>query len=126
MWHNAEWIEHPIRLELTHVGLLVKLANHYTTNGADRVINMAVLGVMIYKTPVSSLGRQDLYQIQIAADQNFNEKKNISVVRAILNFAVSCLTIQTGASSRRAPRGLFWTSVRSVALEKEQWQTWGL
>ena len=22
--------------------------------------------------------------------------------------------------------GLFWTSVRSVALEKEQWQTWGL
>ena len=23
-------------------------------------------------------------------------------------------------------RGLFWTSVRSVALEKEQWQTWGL
>ena len=28
--------------------------------------------------------------------------------------------------SRRVPRGLFWTSVRSVALEKEQWQTWGL
>ena len=26
----------------------------------------------------------------------------------------------------RAPRGLFWTSVRSVALEKEQWLTWGL
>ena len=26
----------------------------------------------------------------------------------------------------RAPRGLFWTSVRSVALEKEQWQIWGL
>ena len=30
------------------------------------------------------------------------------------------------ARSWRAPRGLFWTSVRSVALEKEQWQTWGL
>ena len=35
---------------------------------------------------------------------------------------VSC----SRASSRRVPRGLFWTSVRSVALEKEQWQTWGL
>ena len=30
------------------------------------------------------------------------------------------------ARPRRMPRGLFWTSVRSVALEKEQWQTWGL
>ena len=30
-----------------------------------------------------------------------------------------------GERSRRAPRGLFWTSVQSVALEKEQWQTWG-
>ena len=26
----------------------------------------------------------------------------------------------------KAPRSLFWTSVRSVALQKEQWQTWGL
>ena len=29
-------------------------------------------------------------------------------------------------SKALGPRGLFWTSVRSVALEKEQWQTWGL
>ena len=34
MWHKAEWIGHPMRLELTRVGLLVKLANHYTTKGA--------------------------------------------------------------------------------------------
>ena len=35
--------------------------------------------------------------------------------------------ISAGARSfRRIPRGLFWTSVRSVALQKEQWQTWGL
>ena len=27
---------------------------------------------------------------------------------------------------RSSRRGLFWTSVRSVALEKEQWLTWGL
>ena len=27
---------------------------------------------------------------------------------------------------RRTPRSLFWTSLRSVALQKEQWQTWGL
>ena len=31
MWHKAEWMGHPMRLELTRVGLLVKLANHYTT-----------------------------------------------------------------------------------------------
>ena len=33
MWHNAEWMVHSIRLELTRKGLLVKLANHYTTGG---------------------------------------------------------------------------------------------
>ena len=31
MWHKAEWKGRPMRLELTRVGLLVKLANHYTT-----------------------------------------------------------------------------------------------
>ena len=30
------------------------------------------------------------------------------------------------ARPQRAPRGLFWTSIRSMTLEKEQWQTWGL
>ena len=34
MWHNAEWMVHPIRLELTREDLLVKLAIHYTTRGA--------------------------------------------------------------------------------------------
>ena len=34
MWHKAIWKGHPMRLELTRVGLLVKLANHYTTRGA--------------------------------------------------------------------------------------------
>ena len=34
MWHKAIWKGHPMRLELTCVGLLVQLANHYTTRGA--------------------------------------------------------------------------------------------
>ena len=34
MWHKAEWMGHPMRLELTRVGLLVYLANRYTTRGA--------------------------------------------------------------------------------------------
>ena len=34
MWLKAEWMGHPMRLELTRVGLLVKLANRYTTIGA--------------------------------------------------------------------------------------------
>ena len=32
MWHKAIWKGHPMRLELTRVGLLVELANHYTTS----------------------------------------------------------------------------------------------
>ena len=39
MWHKAEWMEHPMRLELTRVGLLVKLANHYT-NPANQGYNV--------------------------------------------------------------------------------------
>ena len=34
MWHKAEWMGRPMRLELTRVGLLVNLANRYTTRGA--------------------------------------------------------------------------------------------
>ena len=34
MWHKGDWMGHPMRLELTPAGLLVKLANHYTTRGA--------------------------------------------------------------------------------------------
>ena len=33
MWHKTIWKGHPMRLELTCVGLLVELANHYTTRG---------------------------------------------------------------------------------------------
>ena len=33
MWHKAIWKGHLMRLELTRVGLLVELANHYTTRG---------------------------------------------------------------------------------------------
>ena len=36
MWHKVEWMGPPMRLELTRVGLLVKLANRYTTKGALR------------------------------------------------------------------------------------------
>ena len=35
MWHKAEWMGRPMRLELTRVGLLVNLANRYTTRGAQ-------------------------------------------------------------------------------------------
>ena len=34
MWHKAKWKGHPMRLELTRVGLLAELANHYITRGA--------------------------------------------------------------------------------------------
>ena len=38
------WKRHPMRLKLTRVGLLVELANHYTTKGA-----FLMLGVMVLK-----------------------------------------------------------------------------
>ena len=34
MWQKAEWMGAPMRLELSRVGLLGKLANCYTTRGA--------------------------------------------------------------------------------------------
>ena len=41
MWHKAEWMGHPMRLELTRVGLLVQFANRYTTRGAQSRIQFA-------------------------------------------------------------------------------------
>ena len=40
MWHKAEWMGHLMRLELTRVGLLVKLANHYTTKDALKALEL--------------------------------------------------------------------------------------
>ena len=34
MWPKAKWMGHPVKLELTLTGLLVKLANPYTTGDA--------------------------------------------------------------------------------------------
>ena len=34
MWHKAEWMGRPTRLELNRVGFLVYLSNRYTTRGA--------------------------------------------------------------------------------------------
>ena len=39
MWHKAIWKVHPMKLELTGVGLLAELANHYTTRGAFYICN---------------------------------------------------------------------------------------
>ena len=36
MWHKADEMGRPMRLELTRVGLLVHLANRYTTRGAQQ------------------------------------------------------------------------------------------
>ena len=34
MWHKADWMGHPMRLELTRVGLFIKFAINYTARGA--------------------------------------------------------------------------------------------
>ena len=43
MWHKADWMGHPMRLEITLVSLLVKLANHYTIRGAHPQYNIIVI-----------------------------------------------------------------------------------
>ena len=34
MWHKTVWMGYPMRFELTHEGLQVKLANNYIARGA--------------------------------------------------------------------------------------------
>ena len=38
MWHKADWMGRPMSIEITRVGLQVKLANRYTTKGARSTI----------------------------------------------------------------------------------------
>ena len=40
MWSKFEWMGHPMRLELIHEGLLVNLANRYTTRGAHKYLSL--------------------------------------------------------------------------------------
>ena len=54
MWHKAEWMGRPMRLELTRVSLLVKLANRYTTRGAldpSNITQMLYVAVNIQYYP---------------------------------------------------------------------------
>ena len=48
MWHKAEWMGRPMRLELTRVGLLVKLANRYTTKGAHNGVGIAIYKALCF------------------------------------------------------------------------------
>ena len=52
MWHKANWMGHPMRLELTFADLLVKLVNHYTIRGALKLVLLLIstskLLVLIY------------------------------------------------------------------------------
>ena len=43
MWHKAKWMGHPLRLKLTRIGLLVKLANRYTTKGAQTCLGISYM-----------------------------------------------------------------------------------
>ena len=49
MEHKARWIEHPMRFVLTPEGLLIKLANHYTTWGGKFSCEPIYFKVYIYK-----------------------------------------------------------------------------
>ena len=40
MWYKGEWMGHPMRLEFTRVGFQLKLANRYTTKGAQKDASM--------------------------------------------------------------------------------------
>ena len=48
MWHKAEWMGRPMRLELTPLGLLVKLANRYTTRGAPENIHIVIYEALCF------------------------------------------------------------------------------
>ena len=49
MRHKAEWMGRPMRLELTHVGLLVQFAKRYTTRGAHGCLNLVefIIGFLL-------------------------------------------------------------------------------
>ena len=54
MWHKAEGMGYPMRLELIRLGLLIKLANHYTTKGARyehcmSISHMALIVAVVQK-----------------------------------------------------------------------------
>ena len=50
MWHKAEWMGHPMRLELIIIGLLVNIANCYTNKGAYIYIYIYIVGQINIKT----------------------------------------------------------------------------
>ena len=58
--------------------------------------------------------------------RNTDEKNSLSLSLIIIKPLKYPPSRNSGVRPLRTPRNLFRTSVRSVALQKEQWQTWGL
>ena len=78
MWHKAIWKGHPMRLELTRVGLLVELANHYTTRGA--FIYMCVCVCMCARARVYLFPCVYVYDSYWPIDKTLSDATRVGVV----------------------------------------------
>ena len=74
MWYRAIWKGHPMRLELTRVGLPVELANHYTTRGAFRVCN-CLCGVSSASVTRNNIDNTNTNWTTITKKQKWEEKQ---------------------------------------------------
>ena len=84
MWHKAIWKGHPMRLELTRVGLLVELANHYTTRGAYSITTSSL--ALCY-TKIN-LNKYKNISTQV---KKFFLFKKLSFIFHVLNLCSTCL-----------------------------------
>ena len=103
MWHKAIWKRHPMRLELIRVGLLVQLANHYTTRGANSWWLVRCC-------------RQDLFKDTV-------EELRILLFKIILSFALSKMVLSIAgrpAFARRYVRVHRSTSLMNKSLLLQQ------
>ena len=68
MWHKAEWMGHPMRLKLSCKGLLVELANYYTTQGPQVGRHEPVLLILIINIKLTTkhiIKGVDIFEMKI-------------------------------------------------------------
>ena len=91
MWHKAIWKGHPMRLELTRVGLLVELANHYTTKGASETRTMLCLGLCSLNTPNNSTL---VISFSLEHGSSLHESQRPTDLKPKLSFFLSFLSLR--------------------------------
>ena len=121
MCYKTVCMEHPTRLELICVGLLVKLVNHYTTRGAHSYFQSFLLRWSIRPQEWSSLRDSNLTQPRVFANYRTTQYPQYTLLSNLQCFLLGCDIRLYEWSTQQDSNSLvrvYWSSLLTIIPPK--------